>query len=328
MAGKDLTMHDFENSKKGSLKPYQGILFIIGMFAAYLGLSRMIPSAWGIWGTFLIQLMFILAPVLYVRILGRDLSVVFPQKKPAAIGIGGSIVLWLGSFLVNLPISITLTYLFPSAGANTSMRFMNIVQDVPGVVLILIIAVMPAIGEELTFRGVFFHSLSGIRYPLISALIVGVTFGVFHMDPMKLIATSLIGFLMCRMLVESGNMIYNSFLHFLNNFVSVLMLLLLRSFSERMPEYQQFMDTSIQQADQELNLSVLGIYWVMGSLGPFLIYLGFWMIKKADKTKKVEFLPQAARTRNLCLILIPSTLAIAVGVICFSLGLFAALQIK
>ena len=190
MAGKDLTMHEFENSQKRSLKPYQGIVFIIGMFAAYLGLSRIIPSSWGIWGTFLVQLMFILVPVFYVRILGRDLSVVFPRKKPAGIGIGGSIVLWLGSFLINLPISITLTYLFPSAGVNTSMRFMNIIQGVPGVVLILIIAVMPAIGEELTFRGVFFHSLSGIRYPLLSALIVGVTFGIFHMDPMKLISTS------------------------------------------------------------------------------------------------------------------------------------------
>lgn len=321
-------MHDFENSQKRSLKPYQGIVFIIGIFAAYLGLSRIIPSAWGIWGTFLVQLMFILVPVFYVRILGRDLSVVFPRKKPAGIGIGGSIVLWLGSFLINLPISITLTYLFPSAGANTSMRFISIIQDVPGVVLILIIAVMPAIGEELTFRGVFFHSLSGIRYPLLSALIVGVTFGIFHMDPMKLISTSLIGFLMCLMLSESGNMIYNSFLHFLNNFVSVLMLLLLRGFSDRMPEYQQFMDASIQQADQELNLSILGIYWVMGSLGPFLVYLGFWMIKKADKTKRVEFFPSATKTRNLCLILIPSILAIVVGIICFCLGLFAALQIQ
>lgn len=328
MAGKDRTMHEFENSQKRSLKPYQGIVFIIGMFAAYLGLSRIIPSAWGIWGTFLVQLMFILIPVVYVRILGRDLSVVFPRKKPAGIGIGGSIVLWFGSFLINLPISITLTYLFPSAGANTSMRFLNIIQDVPGVVLILIIAVMPAIGEELTFRGVFFHSLSGIRYPLLSALIVGVTFGIFHMDPMKLISTSLIGFLMCLMLIESGNMIYNSFLHFLNNFVSVLMLLLLRGFSGRMPEYQQFMDASVQQADQELNLSILGIYWVMGSLGPFLVYLGFWMIKKADKTKRVEFFPPATQTRNLCLILIPSILAIAVGIICFCLGLFAALQIQ
>ena len=95
------------------------------------------------------------------------------------------------------------------------------------------------------------------------------------MDPMKLISTSLIGFLMCLMLTKSGNMIYNSFLHFLNNFVSVLMLLLLRGFSDRMPEYQQFMDASVQQADQELNLSIIGIYWVMGSLGPFLVYLGF-----------------------------------------------------
>lgn len=81
MAGKDLTMHEFENSQKRSLKPYQGIVFIIGMFAAYLGLSRIIPSSWGIWGTFLVQLMFILVPVFYVRILGRDLSVVFPRKN-------------------------------------------------------------------------------------------------------------------------------------------------------------------------------------------------------------------------------------------------------
>lgn len=95
-----------------------------------------------------------------------------------------------------------------------------------------------------------------------------------------------------------------------------------------MPEYQQFMDASVQQADQELNLSILGIYWVMGSLGPFLVYLGFWMIKKADKTKRVEFFPPATRTRNLCLILIPSILAIAVGILCFCLGLFAALQIQ
>lgn len=307
-----------------NLKPYQGILFILGIFVSYLGLSfglsLIIPRSLTFYGTIIIQLWFIAAPLLFIFCMKRNLRRVFPFHKPAWGGIGGTVVLWIGTFLVNISMSGTLTYLFPSASENTSMRFWEMASDVPAILLILVIAVMPAIGEELTFRGVFLNSMSGIRYPILAALLVGIVFGAFHMDLMKLLPTGMIGILLCIMLQNSENMIYNSFFHFLNNFISVALLILMRSIARIIPAYDQLMEQSFQQSAQ-MTLAGVGLYWIMGCAGPFLIYLGLWLVKRTKKNYRKSFFPKETRTRDLILVIGSTVLMFFIGFLCLVIGI-------
>lgn len=314
-------MNPSENSQKSNLKPYQGVLFIIGMLAAYLGISWILPASFGFLGTFLVQLLFILAPVLYVFCLKRELQTVFPLRKPSWMGLMGTTVLWIGSFLVNLSLSGTLMYLFPEQGMNTGVNFMALMGDVPGLILILVVCVMPAIGEELTFRGVFLNSLSRLRRSWMGVLLVGIVFGAFHMDPIKLIPTALIGIFLCLMLQQSGNMVYNAFFHFLNNFVSVSLLLLVRKMTVLTPSYEKLMEQAADSAQQN-NLMITGMYWIFGSAGPFLIYLGFWMLKKATRNTGNHLFSETKGRRNLILVITASVLCVIVGMTCFITGFY------
>lgn len=307
-----------------NFKPYQGILFILGILATYLGLSFLLtlvlPRGFYFFSTFLIQLWFIIAPILFVICMRRNIRTVFPFHKPAWIGIGGTVVLWIGTFLINISLSGTLAYLFPSASGDTSLRTLSLMTNIPAIFLILVIAIMPAIGEELTFRGVFLNSMSGIRYPLISALIVGIVFGAFHMDLIKLIPTGLIGVFLCLMLQNSGNMIYNCLFHFLNNFVSVSMMILLMALARVIPSYNHMLEESLQQSTQ-MNLAGVGLYWIMGCAGPFLVYLGFWMVKKANKTYRKNLFPKETMARDLILVIGTTALMFIIGVFFFMIGI-------
>lgn len=306
-----------------NLKPYQGILFILGIFISYLGLSfglsLIMPRSLSFYATILLQLWFIAAPLLFVICMKRNLRRVFPFHKPAWSGIGGTVVLWIGTFMVNIAMSGTLSYLFPAASGNTSMQLWEMIADIPAILLILVIAVMPAIGEELTFRGVFLNSLTGIRYPILAALLVGIVFGAFHMDLVKLLPTGMIGILLCVMLQDSGNMIYNSFLHFLNNFVSVALLILVRAMAQVIPAYDQLMEQSLQQSAQ-MTLAGVGLYWIMGCAGPFLIYLGLWLVKRTKKNYRKSFFPKETRARDLILVIGATVLMLFIGFLCLVIG--------
>ncbi|MBW1710411.1 MAG: CPBP family intramembrane metalloprotease [Deltaproteobacteria bacterium] len=83
--------------------------------------------------------------------------------------------------------------------------------------MILLVAFLPGICEEVMFRGVV---LSGIRQKLPAAwsvVAVAIVFGIFHLSPYRFIPTSLIGLVLGYMTVRTGSIFPAMFAHFLNN---------------------------------------------------------------------------------------------------------------
>ncbi len=90
------------------------------------------------------------------------------------------------------------------------------------ILLILTVAVLPAVFEEIIFRGVMQNYLSGIK-PYISMLFIGLSFAIFHGSISQLVYQFIYGFTLAFLTYKAGSVIPAIISHFINNFVIILL---------------------------------------------------------------------------------------------------------
>jgi len=89
--------------------------------------------------------------------------------------------------------------------------------------VILIIAVVPAVSEEVMFRGYIQKSFEFRIKPLWAALITAIFFGLYHFNPYGLLPLIALGFYFGFAAYISKSLIVPIFLHFLNNFGAIML---------------------------------------------------------------------------------------------------------
>jgi len=176
-------------------------------------------------GLLVAQVAFFLVPVLvFVRRGGFDARETLALRIPSAAQMGGGILLlagglqlalvlaWVQSLVLPLPVEY-LEAMYGALEADSVGRFLW---------LILVAAALPALAEEILFRGVV---LSAFRQKLPTALAVvaaGVMFGLFHLTPQtafRFVPTAWLGIVIGWAVVLSGSLPLGIAPHFLNNAV-------------------------------------------------------------------------------------------------------------
>jgi sodium transport system permease protein len=186
-----------------------------------------VVQGWDIlWGLAITEWLLLLAPSLlllwYVRV----------DVKKALLLVAPSPVYVLGGVLVGLSAMVLLIEFgtwhqkvlpVPKELEEALVGLLSGGESWSGLaVLILVIAVGPAICEEVLFRGVI---LSGFRqrmgtWPVI--ILVGVLFGLFHISIYRIVPTGLLGIVLTYLVVRSGSIWIGVLVHFLNNGLAVL----------------------------------------------------------------------------------------------------------
>lgn len=88
--------------------------------------------------------------------------------------------------------------------------------------VILVVALVPSIVEELLFRGLVQKSFDRAMSPLASALLTGTIFGLFHLNPFEAVPLIGIGCFLGFLRYRSASIALPVFLHFLNNLLAVI----------------------------------------------------------------------------------------------------------
>jgi sodium transport system permease protein len=103
-------------------------------------------------------------------------------------------------------------------------RFANdvIPRGMPTWQLLLYIAVLPAICEELAFRGVLLSGLRRKLRPAALVVVVGIIFGLFHVSLFRIAPTALLGMILTVIAMMTGSVFPGMLLHFGNNALGVL----------------------------------------------------------------------------------------------------------
>lgn len=241
-----------------TLKTKYGVLIFFLSLAAVAVIGYTAQSAWGIYGlavTEVIILLFAVIPVIFFK---ADPGKIFPVKIPAIRQLNGSLILWFGTYLIVLLITQITMYLFPEGLLDIADGMSDFISGNPMAVSVLVIAIMPAICEEMLYRGFIQHSFQAIgKWPRI--LLVGFMFGLFHLDPYRFLPTALLGMAITYAMIQTGNLIVPVFMHFINNMPAV---------------YFAYIGGESTLITQNQMLITIGAFSFLAAFSPFLILLG------------------------------------------------------
>lgn len=203
--------------------PKTGDLFlsivVLLLLSIYLGLAVGPDSVFG--STVVSQLLILAMPLLLVWYMKSDVKTLFSLKVPKVKYMAGGFILYIGVYALMLVVSFVLMSIFPQSAENTAMTFDALMKQ-PFALVVLVMTVMPAIGEELYFRGLILGSLRH-RYSAVWAIVISsVIFGVFHLSLVKIIPTGMLGACFAYVAYASGSIYIGMFLHFFNNLVSAI----------------------------------------------------------------------------------------------------------
>ncbi len=287
------------------------MLFFLLLMIAFVTLGGMIQARFDLAGVAVTEAGFLAASLLFVKLAGADFREVFPLKKPKAGAVLGVLVIFAGEYLACDVISIILLYIAPDSVMEISQGMQQTFYGLPAAVAFLIIAVMPAVCEEALHRGVIQNGLKNdLRQNRLVILFTGVIFGIFHLYPVRFLPTAFIGLILAGLLVSTGNMFYNCFLHFVHNGV----IFLISAFAGM--HYDSFYE-SVGELGTSLfsNISVLGIALaVYAAPVPILLYSGFYLVRRATAPVRPKFLPAGRENETLWLILLPTIALPAIGI--------------
>ena len=134
----------------------------------YVGTAAQLKM--GFYGTVVVQLLILLFPLLYLWYLKADFKKVLSLQMPKVLHIPAALLVWIGGFSLMCMLAVLLTKIFPESTQSMADTMAEYVKQ-PFWVLVLVMAVMPAVGEELMFRGFIFGTLKR-RWRVLPAMLV------------------------------------------------------------------------------------------------------------------------------------------------------------
>ena len=181
------------------------------------------------------QILFLLLPALILaRLLDTKLSSVFPWRIPHV----GEMVFAVLSLLFlqeamqiylffqdRIPLPHELEkYVAPARQMLEEMfRLLVSAKGLPELLfVVLVVAVTPAIVEELLFRGLIQSCFERKLVPLRAAIWTGIIFGLFHFNPFQVIPLIILGCFFGILRMRSRSIIVAMTVHFLNNALAVV----------------------------------------------------------------------------------------------------------
>lgn len=214
-----------KNIKKGSLPTIQESLFIwlvALLLMVYAG--GMLSLSHPIAGVAIPQCVFGALPVLACLYMKGNVKKTFMLRIPKMRNLAGGVILMLGAGSISLLLSSVLSSWFPENSEGLNSEYMQMLDGLPFWAALLLIALLPAVCEELLFRGYMFSAFRGKMRLCNAMLLVSLLFAISHMSLIKVIPTAMLGVALAYGAYCSDSVITSALMHFLNNGFSVFVL--------------------------------------------------------------------------------------------------------
>jgi uncharacterized protein len=190
------------------------------------------------------QILFIFLPALLFSkwIYGdvsKTISLKLPNWKEVVLFVLGIIILtpllqsylYIQNYFIEQwaevsPFINSIKFLLDSLNELIEKTFGNLIRadNVPEMLLVIItISVVPAICEEVMFRGYIQRSFGFKFKPHIAAIFTALFFALYHFNPYGLIPLAIIGFYLGFAAYTSQSLVIPIIIHFLNNFFAVML---------------------------------------------------------------------------------------------------------
>lgn len=312
--------------KYKQIKLWQGLL-VLGLAAVIIFVAApLFLRPLGMYGSLLAEWLMLAVTLVLVLAFGSRPAELIPLKKPTGSGIFGTLLMWVGAFLVEITLILILSIFFPEDILSVNAGLSESLVSIPFLAAFLIIAVTPAICEEVVFRGVFLKSLNPQKHKWAAIVICGVIFGVFHGDVFRFVPTAIGGVVMAYILLENGNMFYNCFFHFINNLLPVILLFSMKDvYKDIYGNMHKGMEVWSAPGYQETLVTSVGIYMIMCAAAPACLYIGNYLLHNHTPGYRQKLFPSGKPGTVITLIII-SVLLFFAGTILTVYGLIRAVM--
>ena len=303
-----------ENRK--TLKVYHGIIMLVLSAVCVFFVSPILGTKLGLYGTLLNEILLLMLAVALTAAVSGDFKQVFPIHKPKLSAVLGTILLWIGSFLAIMIITMIIAYFFPEEVIGVSQGLGMEFASLTFIISFVIVSISPAICEEAVFRGVVMHSFDNGKNKWIAIVVTGLIFGAFHGNIWRLVPTALLGIMLGYIVYETDNMIYGALFHAINNAMPLLSIFAMKS----MYSNEMFQSQMSTMTDSGIPLISIGMYVMYGAAIPLLLTIGNYLIHKGTKHAKNSLFAKEERMKLVVLLLISvAFLVVGFFIIIFSL---------
>lgn len=303
-----------ENRK--TLKVYHGIIMLILSAVCVFFVSPILGANLGLYGTLLNEILLLVLAVALTAVVRGDFKQVFPIHKPKLSAVFGTILLWIGSFLAIMIITMIIAYFFPEEVIGVSQGLGMEFASLTFIISFVIVSISPAICEEAVFRGVVMHSFDNGKNKWIAIVVTGLIFGAFHGNIWRFVPTALLGIMLGYIVYETDNMIYGALFHAINNAMPLLSIFAMKS----MYSNEMFQSQMSTMTDSGIPLISIGMYVMYGAAIPLLLTIGNYLIHKGTKHAKNSLFAKEERMKLVVLLLISvAFLVVSFFIIIFSL---------
>ena len=227
----------------------------------------------------------------------------FPFRRPAGAGVFGTFLMWVGAFLIEMTLVLLVSIFFMEEMQGVNAGLSSAMMNIPFLAAVLIVAVTPAVCEEIIFRGIFLKSLKPHKYKWVAILISGVVFGAFHGDIFRFIPTAIGGVVMAWIILESGNMFYNCFFHFINNLLPIILLFGMKDVYAQLGVWNE-----IGYESTSIPMMSAGVYMMMCAAAPACIYIGNYLLHSRTPGYRDKLFPKGKPGVVIGLIVISAVL--------------------
>ena len=164
-------------------------------------------------------------PLLPAYALRYDLRAVFRLRLPGPYAVLGGFFVSIGLFIAVFFASSMLVLFFPNlAESGSPLQEAMLTGNLS--IAILAIAVLPALCEEILFRGFILSGLKSATGKWPAIVLCGALFGVLHLQPVQIPFTMIIGIGLSWVAYETGSLLVPVLMHCAHN---LLLLLIVRN---------------------------------------------------------------------------------------------------
>jgi sodium transport system permease protein len=278
-----------------------GAIILVGMFFAKLVITELPTDFAGIARLIIApQIGIILAPaVLMAAVLTTSVRKGLRIRMPHWSAIPMSILLGVTLHPTYVILAGAISRMYPiSEQAVASMKpFTDQISSAPWLTVVFLMAVVPAICEELAFRGFIFGGLVQRRGRLRAVIVTAVMFGISHGILQQSISATIMGVMLGWIALRTGSVLPCILIHFTNNALSVS----LARIAESQWEGASIFLTSAESGDPSYQPM-----WVMTSLAIAITCLLFFgtirpVVDESDPEADEEYADSASRNAALAI---------------------------
>ena len=264
------------NITKGGV-PTSGDAWFIVFFVMilYLYFGSILQVNHGSAGVFYSQLIVVGVPLIMALYTKRSIRETYHFKGFRIVGFLGAILLFVGAFLIENIFSTFLYQFFPDSFEQMNSGLAETLMGDNMLVSLLIVAITPAICEEMMFRGFIYAGFRSKYKKWTAIILVSFIFGVYHTSLIRLVPTMMLGVCFAMIVYYTDSIFPAMVMHCLNNAIGVIAMYKPGFLEENFPLI--FSEDSTIMSD-----------FILCIISVVMVFAGVKILKICEKDWKVE----------------------------------------